>query len=213
LGREGQKNFSLLRSVEQRDNLLWQRKALRQDADDFISLSVDEDGLADHVRVAAETSRPHAVGQEGRRREPGQIFVRCQQPTESRTSAEHWKKIRGDANDAHSFRLALPGQVVVAANRDRNLLKPMMRSLDIEILRRGKPVLGDAQAGRSIPQDHQPVCIVVWQRTKQQRICDAKDGSVRSNPDRQRQHRYHCEPRVLCEGAKSESNILRPLAH
>ena len=59
-------------------------------------------------------------------RTPGRIFVGRQQPAECRTSTEHGKKIRRDANDADSFRVTLPGQVVVAANRDGDLLKSMV---------------------------------------------------------------------------------------
>ena len=171
------------------------------------------DGLANHVRITAEASRPHAVGQDGRRRSPGRIFVRCQQPAECRTSTEHGKKIRRDANDADSFRVTLPGQVVVAANRDRDLLKSMVPCLDVEILRRGKPILGDVQSGGTIPQNHQPVGAVVRQRTEQQCVCNTEDGGVRTDPNRQRQYRGQCEARVLGERAKSESNVLHPGVH
>ena len=158
-------------------------------------------------------SRPHSVSQDGGRRTSGRIFVRRQQPAKRRMSSEHWKRFDETRIDAHSFRFTLPGQVEVAADRDRDLFKPMVSCLDVEILRRGKPILGDAQARRAIPQDYQPVWAVVGQRTKQQRVCHAEDGGVRPNPNRQRQYCRHCEPWVLCERAKSESNVLHPWVH
>src|SRR5262252_7825734 len=89
----------------------------------------------------------------------------------------------------------------------------MVPCLDIEILRRGKPILGDVQARRTIPQDHQPVWAVIRQRTEQQGACNTEDGGVRTNPNRQRQYSGQCEPDVLCEGAKSESNVQHPRVH
>jgi hypothetical protein len=49
----------------------------------------------------------------------------------------------------------MTGEVVVAPDSDRYLFKTMMPMLDVEILRRGKPILGEVQAGRAIPQDRQ----------------------------------------------------------
>jgi len=49
----------------------------------------------------------------------------------------------------------MTGEVVVAPDSDRYLFKTMMPMLDVEILRGGKPILGEVQAGRAIPQDRQ----------------------------------------------------------
>src|SRR5215471_19587798 len=89
----------------------------------------------------------------------------------------------------------------------------MVARLDVEILRGGKPILSDPQSRRTIPQEHEPVWVVVWKRTEEQRISHTEDGGVRTNSDCQRQDRCQREPRVLGERAKGESNVLHPSVH
>jgi hypothetical protein len=49
-----------------------------------------------------------------------------------------------------------------------------MAITDIEILRRGKPVLGDVEAGRAVPENHQPFCIFIRKWPQQQSAGHAK---------------------------------------
>jgi hypothetical protein len=78
---------------------------------------------------------------------PGGILARGEEAAERGTRPEHRQQVRGDAHRADAFRLALAGQVVVAADRDRDLVEPVMPGLDVEILGGREPVFGDAQAG------------------------------------------------------------------
>jgi len=56
--------------------------------------------------------------------------------------------------------------------------KPEWPFLMSKYLRGGKPILGDAEAGRAIPEDDELGGVFVWKRAKQKRAGDAEDGSV-----------------------------------
>ena len=49
-----------------------------------------------------------------------------------------------------------PVRLAVGADGNRQLFEAAVAVADVEVLRGGKPVLGDAQAGRPVPEDHQP---------------------------------------------------------
>ena len=63
----------------------------------------------------------------------------------------------------------------------------MVSGFDVEVLRRREPVLGDVEAGRTVPQNHEPVGVLVAKRMEQQRAGDAEHGGVRADSDRERQ--------------------------
>ena len=83
-----------------------------------------------------------------------------------------------------SLRLPIAGQVFIATDGDGHIFESVVAGFDVEILRGGKPVLGDAQTGGAIPQDRQAVCVFIRKRTKQQGVYDAEDRGVRANSNR-----------------------------
>jgi hypothetical protein len=94
---------------------------------------------------------------------------------------------------------AVTRQVLVGAVDDRDVLEAGTRVLDVEILRGREPVLGDAQARRSVPEDDEALRLGVGKGLEQERVGDAEDRGVGAHAERQRDHRGRDERRVLHE--------------
>ena len=80
---------------------------------------------------------------------------------------------------------------------------------DIEVLTGRKPVFRNVQAGRTIPQDYQPVCVLVWKRMQQEGARDTEYRRIRADPDREREDRRGCEARILREAAKCIPHVVQ----
>src|SRR4029077_13359974 len=63
-----------------------------------------------------------------------------------------------------------------------------------------------ARTGRFV-QDHDPVRVRIRKRPQENRVDDAEDRSVRTDPERKRQDRNGCESRRFAELAKSKLKI------
>ena len=96
--------------------------------------------------IGAVTARPCAVTQQRGGSVTGPVFVGDKQAPDFGAHAQHGQQIRRDADRAYALRLAFAGEVVVAADGDGHLFQSAMTGLDVEVLRGGEPVLGDAEA-------------------------------------------------------------------
>ncbi len=208
--RQRQHELGVLGAVERRHHLARQRERRRQHADDLMGQPVHDDGRADDVRIAAVAAHPRAVTEHGGGRGAGQVLLGDEQTPERRARAEHRQQVRGHADGADPLRLASAGQVVVPADRDGDLLESVMPGLDVEVLRRGEPVLRDAQAGRAVPEDDQPVGVLIRKRTQQQCARDAEDGRVRPDAERDREHG---RGREAGRSRKRTNRVARVLYH
>ena len=120
------------------------------------------------MRVGAEAARPGAVAENRGGIVAGDIFVGKKQATHCGAIAEHREKIRGDANCADAFGIAVAGEIVVRAEGDGGVFEAGVAILDVEILRGGKPILRDAEAGRAIPEDDELAGVFVGKRAQQE---------------------------------------------
>ena len=62
--------------------------------------------------------------------------------------------------------IAVAGEIVVGAEGDGGIFEAGVVVLDVEILCRGKPILRDAEAGRTIPEDDELGCVFVGKRAE-----------------------------------------------
>ncbi len=127
--------------------------------------------------------------------------------------AEHRQQVRRHADRADALGLAVAGQVLVAADRERDLLEPAVARPDVEVLRGREPVLHDAEARRAVPEDDEAVGIRVGQRAQQERAGDAEDRGVRADAQRDREHGGEREPGRLPEGPERVAEVLRERLH
>ena len=187
--RQREHELCVLGAVQRRHHLARERERRGQHADDLIGLPVHDDRRADHLRIAPVPAHPRAMAKHGRGGGASGVLLGDEQPSGRRACAEHRQQVRGHADRADPFGLSAARQVVVAPDRDGDLFESSMARLDVEVLRRREPVLRDAQPGRTVPEDDQPLGVLVGKRAQQQRARHAEDGRVRPDAERNRQHR------------------------
>ena len=207
--RQRQIDIAVLGDAERGQHLTRQREARLQDADDPARFAVQRDRRADDARIQSIPPRPCAVAEHGGARRARRVFFWCEKAPNRGLRAEHREQIRRRANHANPLWIAAPGQRVVAADRNRDLLEPAVAVLDVEVLRRGKPVLGDVEARRSLPQNDEAVGVLVRQRPQQQRARHAEQGRVGADADGERQHRRQREAGLRHEPANRVPDVLQ----
>ena len=143
----------------------------------------------------------------------GDIFVGEKQASQRGAIAEQRKKIRGDANCADAFGVAVAGEIVVGAEGNGDIFEAGVAVLDVEILRGGKPILRDAEAGGAIPEDDELGGVFVGKRAQQKRAGDAEDGSVCADADGERQDGGDGEAGIFGECAECVAEVANQGVH
>src|SRR5262249_33663218 len=87
-------------------------------------------------------------------------------------------------------------------------LEPGMFRFDIEVLCGRKPILGDAEPRRPVPENHQPLRVAIGKRTQKHRIGDAKYRRVYANADRDGNQSDGGKAGIFLECAKAEFQIV-----
>jgi hypothetical protein len=64
-----------------------------------------------------------------------------------------------------------------------------------------------------LSKQHEPLRIAIWKRPKQDSIDDAEHRSIRTDSQRQREHSYNGEARIIFQPAKCEAKILCESKH
>ncbi len=206
--RQRQKDVAVLGHAQRRQHLTRQREMLQQDADDATGLAVERDGTTDDLWVEAIAPRPRTVTEHRRAFRPGRILRGNEQPSKRGLRPQHRQQVGRGTDDADPLGVAAAGERVVTADRDRDLVETGVAVLDVEVLCGGKPVLGDVESGGTLPEDHQPIGVLVRQRAKQQRARDAEERGVGADTDGQRQNRGEREARMRHEPANRVPEIV-----
>lgn len=141
------------------------------------------------------------------------ILIWQEEPPRGRLCSDHGEKIRRYADRADTLWLTISGQIIDSTGSDGDFLKTVVPVLDVEILCGGKPILQNVQTGRTVPENHQPACVFIGKRAKQQRIGDAENRCIRSNADGQRQNGCQRESGVLGERPNRKAEILNERVH
>src|ERR1700690_1296527 len=89
----------------------------------------------------------------------------------------------------------------------------MILSLDVVVLPRRGPILGDSDSRRAQPENRESVGMREGKRLQQQRARDAEDGRVRANSDRERKHNHQRQPRIFQKHPRAVAQILNQCAH
>src|SRR5580658_4853132 len=112
-------------------------------------------------------------------------------------------------NGPDALRAAIASKIVISADGDGHLLESAMAVLDVEILRRGKPILGYVQTRRTIPQNHQSIRIRISERAQQKRIRNAEKRSAGANSNRQRKRYDRDKSGSLPEATECVANVCQ----
>ena len=86
---------------------------------------------------------------------------------------------------------------------DRIRLRP-----SIEVIRDRNRGLGQPHQRIAVPDEHQPVRVAIRQRPQEDLIDQAEDRRIRTDPERQRQHRDERKDRLLEQRTKSVADVL-----
>src|SRR6266498_5992359 len=87
----------------------WILKARRKNAHDGVTLLVQRDRPAQHVRVTAKSALPEAVSENGRLWAVGRVLFPGEVASDGRLDAEQWKEIRRHCAGHDLFRRSRPG--------------------------------------------------------------------------------------------------------
>ena len=163
--------------------------------------------------VGTEAARPGAVAENRGGIVAGDIFVGEKQAAHRGAVAEHREKIRGDANCADAFGIAVASEIVVGAEGDGGIFEAGVADLDVEILRGGKPILRDPEAGGAIPEDDELGGVLVGKRAEQKRAGDAEDGSIGADADGERQDCGYREAGIFGQGSERVAEVANQGVH
>ncbi len=176
--------------------------------------------------IAAEAPLPEVVAEDQRAGRNGDGGIRerllgdrllvglHETPPEQRLHAEHLEVVGGDAGELDLLGLTLPGEGRLGHVVGRRKTKEAFRLL---------PVVGDVGGGHgslrvarglhAVPDQHQPLGLVVGERSNEDRVDRAEDGGVGADPQRQREDRYEGEARAVRELAPAVPQVCPERSH
>ncbi len=184
--RQGKEQVAVGDDPQRWQHLAGEAEGLWEDADHGVWLAVDRQDLGHDVGILAKPPRPKAVAQNRGWCGPRGVLEGLEQTAHHRFGAQHRQQVRADPDGADPFRSSFAGQIGVGAQGNRQLFESGMPGLDVEVLRCGKPVFGNIQPRRAVPENGQPVRVGVGQRLEEQGARHAENGGIGADPQRQR---------------------------
>ena len=145
--RQRQEDLAVFHHAQRRQHLPGQGKVRRQHADDLVRFAVQHERRADDRRIGAEPPLPCSMRQHDRSGAARRVVLGHEQSAERGAGAEHRQQIDRHAQGAEPLRLAAAGQGGVGADGNGHVGERALAVSNVEVLRRGEPVLGDAEPG------------------------------------------------------------------
>ena len=191
------------------------------DADDRHRSAVDQNRAAQHLGIAAEAATPEAMAHyegprrdryvgilEGLRRDRRLVLDR-EVSAKERLGAQHAEEIRRDEGHLDLLRVTVAGQAhFVHVIRGSETLEQLRLLPVVDHVGRGHGCLLEAGIVHPVPDQHQPVRLVVGERPEQYGVDHAEDRRVRTDPQTQRHHRDYREARASHQLAPSVAQIV-----
>jgi hypothetical protein len=166
-------------------------------ADDRVRMIVERQALPNNASIAAEAPLPQAMTEHDYALGVGAVFLLRKDAPQRRRDAEQREQAGRNTYALDPLRLATPGQAQARAPEGGDLREDSILIAPVNEIRRRYVVVREAELRRSLPHHHEFVRILIRQRPQQRRVRHAKDGRVRADAERQRNHRNQCEARVL----------------
>ena len=185
----------------------WILKARRKYAHDGVTLLVQRDRPAQHVRVAAKSALPEAVSENGRPGAVRRVLFPGEVASHGRPDAEQWKKIRRHCAGHDSFRRSGPCESHVAATVGGDARRRLALGFDFN--ERGAANEGAGAARPVCAQLHQLAGFGIGQRPEQDGIDHAEDGGVRADAQREREHGDRGEAGILQQQTEGVAKIVK----
>ena len=188
-------------------------KVLGKDADDLVSLSVDDDGPADQGGVGAELAAPVCVGEHGSGRGAGGVVLTAEGAAKRGSDAQERKSAIGDAQCSDLFGFFdtrdTDGIVLIGADVDETLIllteNEVSGGRDIQVF--------DVEARSSLPDSDEVFGARIGQGLEEDAFQDAENNGVGADSRCQRDQRDCGEHRGASQSAEDLSQLVPKFPH
>ena len=177
----------------------------RQHANNREVISIQPRGLPDNARIGPEFPPPQSVGQNHQRGRAPAVFARRKETSQLRLFREQRQEICRREGQPYLFRLGSSGDGAARRPDPADLLERAGSLAQLHHLRPGSRPARLLPPGR--PEDGQPVCLGIRQRSDQHPVDHAEDRRVRANPERQGQDPDRRKSRRLPQHARAEPYV------
>ena len=190
-------------------------KVARHHADHDIRLSVQQNLLAQNLRVSMKAAHPCRVTQDGYLLAV-LVLIRRKNPPKLRTDSKRRKDPRRHPRRIHLRRLPNPGKLEPRALVASKRCKPMrIARVSPDIRHRHAHFVKAANIHpfQLVTQCHQPPRIRKRKRSQDHCLDNRKDRRRRTNTKRQHQHRGNGKPRRFHQLPQHKTEIEKKLLH
>src|SRR6185369_4643088 len=156
---------------------------LRHHADDLAHDGVDGDRFIEDVGIAAETSLPEAVSDNGHGVFAGLIFFVDKGAAHDGLHREGIEEVCSNEEALDAFGWFHAGEVWTPPAIKRKLLKRVILSFQVEIVRERHFVVQHAVTRHLVPHGDDAIEFGEWQGFEKERIDGAEDGSVSADAE------------------------------
>src|SRR4030095_8953700 len=196
-----------------RENHIRHQLQGRHDADDRIWLIVQNDLLVDDVRIRAETLVPQFLSENGDLGTTGVIFAGNKSSTQQRRYAYYAGVVSGNVRHCNPCRVAATGESEGIGLNHRECIEGGGSISECRKLVARQRKICSSGILTSFPDNNQLIGILEWQGPQQNRIDDAEDRCVRTNPERKSKQRNSSEAFAFRQAPKAMANVVNERFH
>src|SRR5688572_28767989 len=189
---------------------LKRQETRRQNADNGVTLIVEQHGASHHVPAGTETALPQLMREHDHLFLPRLVFVRRKNPAQHRARPQDVQAVCGHTQSVEPLGLARARKVQHDAVVGRETIKRCALLAPIE-KHAGRNRILLAGTWR-FEQLHELPRLLIRQRLQEHSIDNTEDRGVRTNAECQRQYGYSSEAWALQQLAESESEIIHDAA-
>jgi hypothetical protein len=188
-------------------------EAFRQHADDLARRAVDHDPAPHRARITAETALPVAMAEHHDIGAARPIVLLGERPAVDRPDAEQREQPESGIQAVNPLRLAKAGHGIPVALPDGDVLQCLRLFPVGDVVRKRGIEVGDVDAGRGLPQTHEPVRLGVGQRLQEDTVDDGEDRGVGADPQGQREQCGQREYGSAGQAAAGMPHVAQQIEH
>ena len=196
-------------------------EAGRHHTHDGEGIAVENERLADDLRVAAEAALPQAVAQQGDDVPVLRFLLGQERAPQQRHPPQQGEEVRRDGGRVQPLGIARAGEGRAERRVGARVLQRLAAGPVVDVGGVGVVEDRDAHLRHRPPEGHDAIRLRERQRPQQHGVHDAEYGGVGPDPERERDERYRGEGRVLTQGpqpvtevaAEAAKEARLPIAH
>ncbi|SPE25280.1 hypothetical protein SBA3_1160021 [Candidatus Sulfopaludibacter sp. SbA3] len=188
------------------------RKASRHYADDAVGARIEQQVFAEHGAIRPEARLPQCVADDGDLLHSRLIVRGFDGAAELGRDAENPEEIAGHTGGAYVDGRGVAGEVQAIGGEQSEILERVTLLLPIvEVCVVGTESFErDARkVGAGLPEEHQPVGVLIRQGAQQHRVHHAEHGRGGTNPQRQSQDGHCGKPGTLAQDTEAVAQVAK----